>query len=1112
MTKPHTTVFLGHPPSDPTEKKFLRQLGCDLEQRGVAALILANLEVGPRRRQLDFLVVTAARTMQCEVKGLRWPVVGSANGLWHQITPAGERRQLDTNPGRQAKEITFALSDEIRAFARKGRAPRHPHGQFYRGIDTVVCVFPEIPNGSQIDRHPHVTVLGYQDLLARLVSNGPSLPWTNEHWQEFIRHLGLYRPEHQSREARHAREQRHLADDYARRFATTHQQELEPIVQTQAMVNGVEVEQLDLAARLLGGETVNVLGPSGVGKTLRSRQAAVELAQRGEIPIWLDAADWDPKVDPFEILLGRAVGSFTTCSARELIDSATASGRRVAVVVDGLNECPPVARSELLSAVGGLRLNEEAGVLISSIGAFPLPEALSTHSTVELQLPVRAEKERILAAHHAEDLARHSDAFATPYELVIAAGCFEELACPPTRASVLDAYVGRLAGAESARRVLRSFASEMHRELRGSLPVQHMLRRLQREGVSAESIDLALASPLLRVSQGRMSFTHESLVRFLAAEALVIEPGDIATLRDALAEPRNAELRADALALENEDRATELLAELDDEAILIAAAVGELGAGCEKAMRCVSGNLLSRAKELTANATIDDPVTGGMWGPAWDTGHAWSVAECALLHALGRASHRGYVPVGMIELFAETDARCVSILDQYGRSENEKAISAIVASTYALAPGNSTTLLPATVIFRGCESGYGFREQVPSAGKVAAQLVEAADERSWGLLLLATKLFHRAENSDFGAVPDLLRKAWASRAYHLRLAVAQLAHDISWRIKDQAREQLKETLLELDTRDWAVGSFLLEALDAYGLVDGRPLEDVEREIAEALAMKDTDPAADKRARSMISNMFEPEGIVGAYSEAIEALDDDQRKKLYLRATRSTDADDLCMDVALRELQQVGDLSDPAVQAPFLRMMRTPKPTDWHSAQWGMRSCLVAVQACARFASKPPVPAADTPGRESWRVIFALLFWMEHDRLHETDRAESVIALLEELQSPVVRTSAVAILQMMRSADPWREPDGLPSAHERLLERHADEIAALMRWGLAHEQELMSPFRWHDDSRCQYIVATLGDIGDERDVTELRSYANDPTLATTVRAAIRSIEQRVAAST
>jgi hypothetical protein len=1106
MTKKHTAVFVGHPPNDPTEQKFLRQLRLDLEAREVPALVLANLEVSRARRQLDFLIATPFRTVQCELKGFHWPVIGTANGLWVQVAPDGERRTLDTNPSRQAKEITYALSDEMKTFARKVKVPR-PNGNFYRDVDTVVCVFPEIPAGSDIDTHPHVTALGYQDLLARLATEGPRLAWANEHWLAFIRHLGLYRPEDQRPEARQAREQRAIVDDYTRRFADAHARQLEPIVETSTRVDGSETEVPELAGRLLADEVVSVAGPSGIGKSLRSRKAAVDLSERGEVPIWLDAADYDPERDPFQTLLGRAVGPFTTASAGELISAAGAMGRTVAVILDGLNECPPAARGELLAAVGGLRLNHRAAVLISSIAAPELPEALSVHTTVELVLPADQEKEMILKAHDAEELAVHSDAFATPFELVTAAGCFRELDGPPTRAAVLDAYVSQLAASEGARQALRFCARQMHSELRGSLPVQDTLRALQREdGVSSEAIDLALDSSLLRVAQGRLAFKHESLVRFLAAEALLIDSSDASALAGVLARPANAELRADALALETSERAEQVLADIKDEELLVAAATGELGEACQHAMARLTESIITRAKAVTAGAGIGGPIGAELEGRVWDTGHSWSAQELSLLSALGRALHRGHAAESVVELFDETDARCVAALERHDQGSSGAAISAIVAATYAMPLLQKEEMyLPATVIFKGCESVY-FSERRDS-DELVARLVAGAGTQSWGRLMIATKLAHRFTGSAHESVPELIEKGWAARAYHLRLAVMQLAHDVAWRIQGEARERVKDTLTRIDTQNLAVGSFLLEALDAYGMVDERPLDDVEREIVEVLALADDDPEADGRARTIVSNIFEPEGIVGSYTEAIYALEPEQTTKLYVRATRSSAADDIAMSVALRELERAGDLSDPQVQAPFLRMLRTPDPAGWHGAQWGMGSCMVAVSACAQFAPEPPAPTVEMPGREGWRVIFGLLFWIEHGRVHGTESTESVPVLLEQLELPAARASAAAVLQMMRASDPSSDPNGLPSAHERLLERHRDEFAGLLRWSLAHRGELISPFRWHDDLG-QYLVTALGEVGDQSDVAALRSHANDPRLASVARSAVRRIEERL----
>jgi RecA/RadA recombinase len=1099
MKQDNVEVFLGHPLSDPTEQKFLRQLRQDLEQRGVSALILANLEVSRQHRQLDFVIVTSARTVQCELKGFRLPVIGSANGRWEQIMPGGERRPLDSNPGRQAKEGTFALSDELKAFARKVSVPVPDRKQFYRGIDTVVCVFPEIPEGSEIDRHPHVTVMGYSDLLARLVKEGPRLRWKDEHWRAFIRHLRLYRLEDRPELARQEREHKQLADDYSRRFSTSHRSELSTQVPTAARIDDEDVTQIELGARLQRGEAVTVFGPSGVGKTLMSRHAAVELAEAGHVPIWLDAADYDGH---FDTLLGRAVAPFTTRSARELIRAASATGRTVAVIVDGLNEAPPASRTDLLGEVGALRLKEQAAVAISCLAAPALPETLEGH-LVELLLPDRAEKELVLEAYAAGALAAHSDAFSTPFELVIAAECAGDLSGAPTRALVLDAYVRRLAPSEGVRSVLRALARQMHAELRGSLRVQETVRQLQRAaGVSAEMIDRALASKLLRVHQGRLSFSHESFVRFLAAEAIVIDAADVEALSTALAQPSNEELRSDALALESEERLGSILATLTDEGVLIAAIVGDLGERCRSAVEQVIADLFERARSVT-----DEAVPGER---DWELAREWSRSEAALLSAVGRAMHRGRLLPGTIELFEQTDSRCSQLLEKRGALDDAQAVSEMVAASYALPLMSSSRWLPATVILRGAEHDFtGRRRESPSSG-IPAQLLARAGAHSWGLLLLAAAVTRRFDPEDQEIMPELLSKGWAAGAYHVHLAVLNLSQDAAWSIKGPARERMKQTIERIDTNNIFAGSFLLEVLDAYGMMDGRPLEDVEREIAAFLELHEDDELAGRTARGIISSQFEPEGIVGPYREAILSLDDAVRAKLYRRAIIGAAADDLSTDVAVMELAKVGDLSDPLVQEAFAALLRSPGSEKWHSAQGGMRSCLAATDACARFATEPVLPPEDLSGFEGWRIVFSLLFWQERERVEEADYSLRLWDLLGALREPAVRAGVPAVLYVTHISGGMMETDG-PSAHHRLLKRFPEEIRELFHWSLTHEQELTSCFLHYGSARISpYVVDMLGMIGDESSVELLRSHANSSQLARSAREAVRSIEARLAA--
>jgi hypothetical protein len=112
------------------------------------------------------------RTAHVEIKGLdpTLPVIALPNGPWKRRLPDGTERSGDGNYGRQALAGTFALADSLRLLARSGEVVAPAGGDFKRCVDTVLCVWEVIPSGSSIEPPRHVTVLGYQALLERLLA------------------------------------------------------------------------------------------------------------------------------------------------------------------------------------------------------------------------------------------------------------------------------------------------------------------------------------------------------------------------------------------------------------------------------------------------------------------------------------------------------------------------------------------------------------------------------------------------------------------------------------------------------------------------------------------------------------------------------------------------------------------------------------------------------------------------------------------------------------------------------------------------------------------------------------------------------------------------------
>jgi hypothetical protein len=1107
MTKTNVEVFFGDELRDPTEQKFLRRLRADLEGLGEPALILANLEMGRPRRQVDFAIATAVRTVQCELKGYQFPVFGTENGRWEQSLPDGERRDLGTNPGRQANEATFAIGDTLGRFAKQHEVPGPGESGFKGHLDTVLCFYPEVPAGSEISVPRFVTVRSYAELLESLAKPGAKVPWSREHWHEFIREHQLFAIEARPALARREREEDYVTGDYCRRFLSSHRGALTPQVATGVAVDGEPTDDLDLAARLLEGKAISVFGPSGAGKTLMSGLAAVRLAESGQLPVWLDAAGYD---GDFDALMGRATGPFTTFPARELMQIAASGGRRVVILLDGLNECLPELASDLLEQTGSLRLAYDAGALVSSIAPPALPETLAG-SAVELMLPERTEKEAILAAYGAAELAPHSEAFSTPFELSIAAACAAEASDRPTRAGVLDAYVRRACGTEQTRDVVRALAAQMHAAVRGALRMQEVVPEMLRDGgVSAEAVDSALECRLVKVGQGRISFAHESFVRFLAAEALVIGSPDAAGLAGVLGEPANHDLRADALALESEERVAAVLASIEDEQVLLSAIVGDLGDRCQRAVEQIAGTLFERAATLIDSAVpheiAAEPSDSAPHERGWDTDAEWSKPEEALLNAIGRALHRGRFIAGLLELFERTDELCKRRLEELSALTKVRPVSELIAGTYALPLMPSERWMAAAVILRGAQHDFSGRRHESRSVGVPGRLLRRAGAHSWGLLLLAAATARPFDPQDHEILPELLSNGWWSGAYHVRLAVLHLCHDAACSIKGPARARIIETMEGIQTNDLFVGSMLLETMEAYDMVAERPLEDVESELAAALAMDGDDPAARKLARGIVSNQFEPAGIVGNYYEAIRSLEQAGQAELYRRAASGAPADDLSTDTALIELAKIGDLQDPAVQSVFFELLRSPNPSGWHSAQWGMRSCLKAIQATARFVSEPVLPAHEAE-LAGWRPVFEILFWCERERLEGVDHSGPLHAAVAQLDEPTVRRAAATVLQMLRSSEIGLEPDER-SAHDEVLDRLSAELRSLFEWTISHEDELTSCFRMdRGNETVEYAIGMLGRIGDDSSATLLRSLANNARHGTSARTAVRAIEER-----
>ena len=957
MNNTDIELLVGESVADPAELNLINRLRTDLEQRGVPAVLYANFFTNARqRRQIDLLIRTDARTAHVEIKGLnpRYPVRGGQNGEWVQVIPSGEERSLGKNCGRQALNGTYAISDAMRKLAKEDRVPACDDG-FFRHIDSIVAIWETVPDGSDIDPPDYVKVMGYSELVERLVEGGPAVPWSGDDWDEFARCLGLYQPEEASESERHRRDNLSIAADYRLNAQKSFTDGLGPLVDLGAVgSDGNTLTSSDIDRRIVGGGAVAIVGPSGGGKSHLARHLTVSHSDAGRMVVWAQASDYTK--GHFGQLLARATGPFSAESWRNLIGAAEEVGVAITIVVDGLNECPGDDRAELLRRLRAFTRQHPAGLLVTSTDTAGLSGTLGADVVSPCE-PDGAAREAILGVYGARCPQRISSQFRTPHELSIAAECENELSANATTAELHDAYIRRHAPTETHRSGLRALAACLHTKLRTSMPLSEAASILVsgEMGFDARRTDDVLGCPLLEIGRHRVRFRHELLGQHLAAEHLVRTARTGTELGETLDAPANSSLARLALSIDSDStRVWEALQTLCDANLITSAVSGELGAETRQkatdAVRDVlqAGNtaaeLDSAGFEGIHPGTLEG-VENGMG--RWVTDRQWTRLEQQLLVCSGTALMRGLFAEEVCELVDRTDELCLARTRSLRAEGIANPVSAVVSATYAPFSAPNDRCLAATIVaksYRYAVMMAGPRASRPNRG-LATRFSGDAGDRSWGRYYLAVLSINPADRADRAAFAPLFRRTWEAGGYHLRLEALQWAEDIAlYGSADEAhRAEIIEILESLETEHMFLQSSIVEALARFGQIENSTDPD---ELREAILDIISDPDSDdncRQASGIVSNQFEEQRIVGPYYEAVEALTPHQKARLLVMAARGSEpVDSIFLDWTLGRLVDLVPIGDPdvdgATQAVFAVFSTAHPRTPWRRRQRPSPAC------------------------------------------------------------------------------------------------------------------------------------------------------------------------------
>ena len=1126
MNNTEIRLFLGQEIEDPAEQKLISRLRLDLEQRGVSGTLYANFFPKARQqRQIDLLVHAETHTAHVEIKGLSadYPVRGHENGHWVQILPDGTEREL-TNCGRQALGGTYAISDAMRDIARQGVAAA-VDGNFYSHIDTIVGMWKAIPEGSEIEPPTHVTVLGYQDLLERLVKPGPNVPWTQEVWDEFARRHSLFQLEDTSPSEESRRNNLEVIADYRLRARASLADGLRPLVDLGATGNdGPELAVEDIDSMVTAGRVVAITGPSGSGKSFLARHLLIRHCDAGRLVVWVRAADYEGR---FSDLLSLATAPYSVELRKDLVRAAEETGVGISVVLDGLNECPETERTELLKQLNAFCLRYSAGVLATSTIEAGLAGTLGA-TILHPNEPDAETRLAILRFYGARRPERISDQFRSPHELAIAAECESELAEGTSVADLHDAFIRRHAPSERVRAGLRALAANLHSKLRTSMPQLDAASILTSPTLEPDTrfADEVLTNPLIEVDRHRVRFRHELFGQFLAAEDLVRSASSSERLAAHLGLPANKPLIQTALQIErNSRRIWDVIKALCDEWQMLSALAGDYGAEAatlaEADTRDVihAGIAAADPENVSFEVIKSDHQEGLATGGCWLTSRQWSETELKLLAAAGRGLYQGLLVEEVCELIDRSDKLCQTQAQLLQADGIRNSISTVVEATFSqlahqVDRENCGLAVPyITVAFEYASMDAPFRDHRRSIG-LATRLADGAGNYSWGRYYLAILAVNPVDPTDQAIFASLLRRAWDAGGYHLQLQALHRATDLGLfgGTEDPHRSEIIDVLRSIETSNLFLSTSLLDALAEFHEIESETtIEQLHERIRQTIS-RPGDMESCRAARTIVSMQYESQEIVGPYCEAIGELTNAEKAWLLTMAARGSDPDSWHLDSTLEQLSDLvptrdADL-DSAAKEVFAAYLDGP-PEDVSMPQVASAACRAAIRGWAQFESEiPPGQKDPTPAQRSWRLVASLLLFYERD-----DAALDAEAIWNALLS--VPAQAIATLAHIDSTDKELLWDCQAQAHyhrrdlPQLAENHPDSMRHLFEWALDNPGNIPTHPLFDGKGALKFAIRMLGLVGAETTAEKLRFYTLDPETGSAAVQAIRQINDRAA---
>jgi len=906
-----------------------------------------------------------------------------------------------------------------------------------------------------------------------------------------------------------------VIDGYLAQFRAQLATDLGPLVPLTMQFDGARTDLAGIAGAQKVSDILQLIGPSGTGKTYLLAHLALRLIEEGVCPILLRATHFRGDA------VAWAEQAISRCSAHSLdqiVRAARAAHLVPSLLIDAVNETPKDVAGDLPAELQRMRNLYETKLIVTGHMAIAWPAGQNA-MTVSISSPDNQQKIQLVEAHLGRpptEAAFALDAIATPHDAMIWASVFSNVRPGISRHGYYAAFarekLGDGNGALQGYRALALLARQMRQAFVYSTAEAGVLHAIERSSASSADLDAASGriadSGLVPVSGGYAAFRHEQFQTFFAAEDLLATYADVQTIIHSLKLPVHAELREFVLGAltSSADIETTVLA-LGQHDLIGDCVVGHCGGEAQKTVRDLCHAAIDRLVAQYCATQFDrgviDPETG-RYGPLLVEATAPPVMRPGdrMLVAATAAFYDDALLDHLLAMFAAIDrhiederGRLVAAYPDTKMAWRGRMFNAFYHMSAASHIWSMQQLLQGRKIGRLRQDEQARYAQICACAKNVNQL---SNGQLW---FLVNELHTPSDEPAPDFLYDLAQRAW-------RTGLNVIRHPTSHMLVMNARhlspeEQRRFAGLAdswLSDDDFMLNSSVMDVLKALDALDDQfSAEQALREYEEVLAAEPS-PTTHERAFTLycylMDHPFEP-----FYCEAyFQLLDDAQRARIRALAIHTESRDSMLFQFLLTE---VAGHPEPGM-IPVLQAIATaPNPESF-----APQDAIIGFTEACRGLATLGAPLAEFPETDAatahWHDA-AQILW-QFFRPDQT--VESYVTASADAWGRIVAACAIDVLMRLLRDTHRSEPE----RDLRFAQWSRTPLLALSRAMLAGKTPFVSTFKtWPGekliDRHIDFAIEILGLLGDRSDLAALIALTNDAEHGHRAIAAARDIEAR-----